>query len=180
MKNTIKTSRLALTPMNINDIDAIFLLETRYESYKYESDNAPTFDKVEKYCIKVIDNMQALPNDGGIRWIVRKNDVMIGEIRLWCEYDKTCDWEIGYGLFKEYWGQGYASEAVKAAIKHGFEFFNIHRIAAYLNADNDRSAALCERVGMIKEGCLRENRMVNGIYHDTLCYSILKRECQIK
>ena len=39
-----------------------------------------------------------------------------------------------------------------------------------------RSAALCERVGMTKEGRLRENRMVNGIYYDTYCFAILKRE----
>jgi len=162
--------------MNENDIDFIFMLDTQYETYKYESDNAPTYDKIIKNCKDSIERMRLLPDDGSIRWIVRKDDVMIGEIRLWCEYDKTHDWEIGYGFLKEHWGHGYASEAVKAVIQYAFEHFNINRIAAYLNADNYRSAALCERVGMVKEGRLRENRVVNGIYYDTYCFAILKRE----
>jgi len=176
MENIITTKRLLVTPMNENDIDFIVMLDTQYETYKYETDNAPAYDKITKNCNETIQRMQLLPDNGSIRWIVRKDDVMIGEIRLWCEYDKTHDWEIGYGFLKEYWGHGYASEAVRAVIQYGFEHFNINRIAAYLNAANNRSAALCERVGMVREGRLRENRMVNGIYYDTDCFSILKRE----
>ena len=176
MGNIITTNRLLLTPMNENDINFIFMLSTQYETYKYESDNASSYEKIMKNCNWFIERMQALPDDGAIRWIVRRENVMIGEIRLWCENDKTHDWEIGYGFLKEYWGYGYASEAVKAVIQYAFEHFNVHRIAAYLNADNNKSAALCERVGMVKEGRLRENRMVNGIYYDTYCFSILKRE----
>ena len=176
MENIITTNRLLLTPMNENDIDFIFMLETRYESYQYDSDNAPAYEEVIKRCNRYINSMQELPNGGAIRWIARKDNIMIGEVHFMCNYDRTHDWEIGYKFLKEHWGKGFATEAVKAVIQYAFEHFNVNRIAAFLNAENKRSAALCERVGMVKEGRLRENRMVNSIYYDTYCFSILKRE----
>jgi RimJ/RimL family protein N-acetyltransferase len=85
---------------------------------------------------------------------------MIGEVHFTCNYDRTHEWEIGYKFLKEHWGNGYASEAVKAVIQYAFEHFNVNRIAAFLNAENKRSATLCERAGMVKEGCLREVRLI--------------------
>ena len=78
MENIITTNRLVLAPMNENDIDFIFVLEKQYESYQYDADNAPTYDEVVKRCNGFIQKMQKLPDDGAIRWIVRKDRVTIG------------------------------------------------------------------------------------------------------
>ena len=42
--------------------------------------------------------------------------------------------------------------------------------------ENNKNAALAERVGMMKEGRLREVKLVNGVYYDEYVFSILKRE----
>ena len=177
MENVITTNRLLLTPMNESDIDFIIELEQREESYKYDSDDAPISDKIIKRCQWFIERTQALPEDGAIRWIVRKDNLLIGEVHFTCNYARTHEWEIGYKFLKEYWGNGFASEAVQAVMQYAFTHFNVNRIAAFLNAENNRSAALAERVGMKKEGCLREVRLVNGIYYDEYIFSLLKREC---
>jgi ribosomal-protein-alanine N-acetyltransferase len=176
MENIITTNRLLLTPMNENVIDFIFMLETQFESYQYDSDNTPTYDAVIKRCQWYIDRTQSLPDDGAIRWIVRKNNIMIGEVHFTCNYDRTHEWEIGYKFLKEHWGNGFASESVRAVIQYAFENFNVNRIVAFLNAENKRSAALCERVGMVKEGRLREVRLINGVYYDEYIFSVLKRK----
>lgn len=176
MKNIITTNRLLLQPMNETEIDFILMLEEQIESYKYDSDNAPTSDEVIKRCHRFIERSQELPDAGAIRWIVRKDNVMIGEIHFTCNWEKTHEWEIGYKFLKEYWGAGFASEATKAIIKHAFKYFNVNRIVAYLNAENVRSAALAERIGMLKEGRCREVKLVNGVYYDEYIFSILKRE----
>ena len=177
MDNVITTNRLLLTPMNEGDIDFIIELEQRDESYKYDSDGAPTSDQVLKRCQWFIARTQALPDDGAIRWIVRKDNLMIGEVHFTCNYKRTHEWEIGYKFLKEYWGNGFASESVKAVMQYAFTHFNVNRISAFINAENDRSAALAERVRMKKEGCLREVRLINGIYYDEYIFSLLKREC---
>jgi len=176
LENIIATNRLLLTPMNESEIDFILMLEEQFESYKYDSDNAPISDEVIKRCQWFIERVQALPNEGAIRWIVRKDNVMIGEVHFICNWEKTHEWEIGYKFLKEHWGAGLASEAVKAVIQYAFIHFNVNRIVAFLNAENNRSAALAERIGMLKEGRLREVKLVNGIYYDEYAFSILKRE----
>lgn len=176
MESTIATSRLLLQPMNENDIDFIVMLEEQAESYQYDSDFAPTYDEISKRCNWFIERAQALPNEGAIRWIMKKDNIPIGEVHFTCNWVKTHEWEIGYKLLKEYWGAGFASEAVRAVIHHAFMNFNVNRIAAFLNSENNRSAALCERIGMLKEGCLREVKLVKGIYYDEYIFSILKRE----
>lgn len=176
MINDIKTRRLSLSPLNESDIGFIIKLEQQVESFKYDLEKAPTSDEVITRCNWFIENMHCLPNSGAIRWIVRNDNEMIGEVHFICNWERTREWEIGYKLLKEHWGNGYASEAVKAVIKYAFENFNVNRIAAFLNTANKRSAALVERVGMIREGHLREVRLVNGVYYDEYVFSILKRE----
>jgi len=44
------------------------------------------------------------------------------------------------------------------------------------NAENTKSIALCERIGMIKESRVREVRLLNGVYCDEVIFGILKRE----
>lgn len=176
VENIITTNRLILTPMEESDIEFIFMLEKRIESYQYDSDNEPTSEEVIKRCKWFIERAKSLPNEGAIRWIVRKDNIMIGEVHFTCNYEKTHEWEIGYKFIKEEWGNGFASEAVKAVIKYAFEHFNVNRIVAFLNVENKRSEALVERVGLIKEGCLREVRIIGGKYYNEYIYSILKWE----
>ena len=111
-----------------------------------------------------------------MQWIVENNGVRIGEVHVACNWEETLEWEIGWYLLSEYWGNGFATEAVKAVIQFAFSHFKINRLAAFLNAENKRSAALAERVGMFLEGRLRETRLVNGVYCDEYVFSVLKRE----
>lgn len=176
LTNIITTNRLLLHPLTETEIDFILTLEGRFESYKYDSDIAPTSDEIIKRCHWFIEETQALPKKGAIRWIVRKDNVMIGEIHFTCNWEKTQEWEIGYKFLSEYWGAGFATEAVKSVIQYAFEHFEVNRIVAFLNAENSKSAALAERVGMIKEGRLREVKLVNEVYYDECVFSILKRD----
>lgn len=55
--------------------------------------------------------------------------------------------EVCWGLAPEYWGNGYATEAVKAAIQWAFQQPDIDRLISLIHPDNHRSIALAERVG---------------------------------
>ena len=56
--------------------------------------------------------------------------------------------EIGYRLDDKYWGQGYALEGAKAAIKYGFDTLNFKEIVAFTSKLNRRSIQLMERLQM--------------------------------
>ena len=176
MDHILKTDRLSLLPLHESDIGFMRELMARPESYYYDSDSAKTNDEIAKECLRYCERSKELPDEGAIRWIVKSKDVSVGEVHVQCNWEPTREWEIGWHFLPEHWGQGFATEAVKAVIGHVFTNFRINRLAAFLNADNQRSAALAERVGMIREGRLREVRYVRGVYYDEYVFSILKRE----
>jgi len=176
MNHALKTDRLSLLPLKESDTDFMRELLTRPESYRYESEKAKTSDEIIKECLWYREGFNALPNEGAIRWVVKNNGAKIGEIHVRCNWEQTSEWEIGWYFLSEYWGNGFATEAVKAAIRHIFSCLKINRLAAFLNAENRRSAALAKRVGMFEDGRMREVRYMNGIYYDEYVFSILKRE----
>lgn len=88
--------------------------------------------------------------------------------------------DIGYELDSQFWGHGYATEAVRALLAFGFEQLGLHRIWAHCLAENTTSIRLLERIGMRREGLLRENQWQQGRWHDTLIYAILAHEWEDK
>ncbi len=58
------------------------------------------------------------------------------------------DLEIGWRLGRHGWGFGYASEAARAALEHGFADPKVARIAAITTTANLKSRAVMERIGM--------------------------------
>jgi RimJ/RimL family protein N-acetyltransferase len=59
--------------------------------------------------------------------------------------------EVGWRLARAHWGHGYASEAGRASIEHGFGALGLREIVAFLLPANRRSAAVCERLGMHRD-----------------------------
>ncbi|HYI74158.1 MAG TPA: GNAT family N-acetyltransferase [Gaiellaceae bacterium] len=56
--------------------------------------------------------------------------------------------EIGWGLSREHWGRGYATEGARAAITFGFDELGLDEIAAFTASVNDRSRSVMKRLGM--------------------------------
>ena len=56
--------------------------------------------------------------------------------------------EIGFRLRSEFWGNGYASEAARQALKIGFEQYKLPEIVSFTSIHNKRSIAVMERLGM--------------------------------
>lgn len=56
--------------------------------------------------------------------------------------------EIGWRLDKPYWGQGFATEAARAAITDGFERVGLDEMVSFTVPANVRSRRVMERLGM--------------------------------
>jgi len=176
MEHLIKTDRLILQPMCEADIDFMQALIAKPEAYFYDPQMQETPDDILEDCKWFMENAGSLPGEGGIRWIVKLDDASIGEIFVKCNWETTLEWEFGYHFLKEYWGKGYATEALKTIIPYVFTNFKVNRLVAFTNGNNKESIALLKRVGMVEEARLREVRMSNGVYCDEMVYSLLKRE----
>jgi len=60
--------------------------------------------------------------------------------------------EIGWRLARAAWGQGYASEAAREALRVGFEQLRLDEIVSFTALGNRRSRAVMERLGMREDG----------------------------
>ena len=60
--------------------------------------------------------------------------------------------EIGYGILEKYQGQGYASEAVNAAVRWAMQQPGVTRVEAETEPDNPASQRVLEKCGFVPNG----------------------------
>ncbi|WP_297421365.1 GNAT family N-acetyltransferase [Thermococcus sp.] len=68
--------------------------------------------------------------------------------------------ELGYFLAREYWGYGYASEAVKMVLQYAFEWLNLRKVYARVYAPNKASQRVLEKNGFELAGRLRKHHYI--------------------
>jgi RimJ/RimL family protein N-acetyltransferase len=56
--------------------------------------------------------------------------------------------EVGWRLHRDAWGNGYATEAGRAALAYGLERLGLAEIVAFIHPRNHRSAAVARRLGL--------------------------------
>ncbi|ASN05390.1 GNAT family N-acetyltransferase [Virgibacillus necropolis] len=138
----------------------------------------PNSEKESEAFVKqiLIDAKQKLRSRFVFAIILKENGEMIGagefNIR---DYTKKVG-EIAYIVNPKYWGMGIATEVAKLLIIYGFNELNLHRIFATCDPRNIGSLKVLEKVGMTKEGRIREDLLIRDGWRDSLLYSILEQE----
>lgn len=105
-----------------------------------------------------------------------RDDIPIGGVRIRIESVESERGSIGYILSPEHQGNGYVTEAAGLLIAFGFDQLALHRIEAFVVPSNAASAAVCERLGMKKEGVLRGYFLDRGARQDAVIYSIIRED----
>ncbi len=108
--------------------------------------------------------------------ILRATDRLFGGCRIQIRNPAGGDGDIGYVLARDAWGQGFATEAARALIAFGFDRLALHRIWATCDVDNVASARVLEKLGMRREGHLRQSVRRRGEWRDCYLYAILEPE----
>lgn len=84
--------------------------------------------------------------------------------------------ELGYWVGVPYWGNGYCTEAGQAVIEFGFTKLKLNRIYATYFTRNQASGRVMQKLGMTREGTLRQHVKKWGKYEDIVVYGILNKE----
>lgn len=100
----------------------------------------------------------------------------VGNVVLFFTGTGTSTAEIGWTLHPWAGGQGLATEAARAILRVAFEHYGVRRVVANLDADNERSAALAERLGMRREVHRLADFWSKGRWTDSYEYAILRSE----
>lgn len=106
-----------------------------------------------------------------------ENWIKIGNMGFFDFDQRARSAEVGISLGnKDYWNQGYGTEAITLLLKIGFETFNLNRIMLQVYEDNPRAIRCYEKAGFVHEGRLRQARFHKGRYYDILNMGILSEE----
>lgn len=95
---------------------------------------------------------------------------------------KDSDWvnnktEVGYWLAQDMQGKGIITQCLRVLIRHAFDKLGMNRVQVKVAVDNNKSAAIPQRLGFKLEGVERQGELINGKYHDLQVFSILKTDC---
>ena len=95
------------------------------------------------------------------------------------QHDRSAEIGISIGE-KQFWNQGYGTEAMRLIVGHGFENLNFNRIYLHVFETNPRGKRSYEKVGFSVDGRLRQARFLEGKYVDVFIMSILKSEWKVE
>lgn len=110
----------------------------------------------------------------------RSDGAYMGGIGLMPKADvEARTFETGYWIGKDFWGNGYVTEAVKAFTAWAFQSFpELVRIEAGVFEGNDGSVRVLTRAGFQAEGVKRKAIWKRGQLLDYKMFSLLKEESE--
>lgn len=171
------TQRLVLREFCAEDFETLYEYTQDPEIHRYESVTVPDETAIRAYLQRALDAQKDEPRTYYLLAVtIRPNDHAVGRIKVKLSNAETHEWEVGWTISRKYWGQGYASEAAREALRYAFSDLHAHRVIAFCNANNRASARVMENIGMQQDGRLREALLWNGEWTDELIYSILDHE----
>lgn len=169
----IKTERLELRPLDLSHADMLLPIWIDEEVVKTTYIQGIHNEKDCQVRIERMVNGGLARKDIG-PYVIFENQKLIGIVGA--ARESLFEYGLYYHLGKEYWGQGYATEAAKAVVNAAFKIPEIVRVSADVLTTNPASSRVLEKIGMKFEGCLRMKFFRNGIFGDFNKYSILRSE----
>jgi RimJ/RimL family protein N-acetyltransferase len=172
---TLDTERLLLRWMTEDDIDGHYAVFSDPEVARYWS--SEPWSDMDQARQAIASTIAAYADGSGMRLaiVLRDSGQLIGNVSLHHFFEQNRRCEIGYALASRHWGQGYATEALRAAIRYGFDVLGLNRIEADIDPRNAGSARVLEKLGFRKEGYMPERWIVFGEFADTINYGLLRR-----
>jgi RimJ/RimL family protein N-acetyltransferase len=143
----IETKRLLLRTYKTQDLETVYLLCSDPEVTQFFS---------TEYKVNREDILASLPRRlkrwqtqgfGQFGVFEKKSNKLIGYCGMQYLEEKS-EVEIYYGLFKEYWLKGLATEAAMAVLRFGFEELNLPQIVAVTHPENLSSHKVLQKIGM--------------------------------
>lgn len=130
----------------------------------------------EKVAEEYIKSMLSADKSKTFSFAITVEGNVIGSIGIFrCENIHSRTAEMGYYIGEPYWGNGYATSAVRQACKYVFENSDIIRIFAEPFAENVASCRVLEKAGFQYEGTLHSNAIKNGRILDMKMYALIKK-----
>lgn len=174
----LQSERLSIRELRHSDLEDLLAVHSvdavnRYLPYTTWKNS----DDAEAWWVKLQERML----DGNAMQFVicdRAQDRAIGGCILFGYAKEHQRAELGYAIGQDYWGKGYAREAMQRFLRYAFDDIGLRRIDAKVDARNEASSGLLLRLGFAAEGCLRQWMQEKDSLIDMRLFGLLCHEWQ--
>jgi len=171
----LKTDRLLLRRLRREDADLYYKrlgsseAVTRYMLWEPHKNISESVASIEKA-------LRRYEEGKCYRWgiALQSDDTIIGVVELLKFDEARCSCSFAYMLAEEFWGRGYGTEALRAALKFAFEKLEVNLVEADHFAENAASGAVMRRVGMEHIATQIGKYEKNGVKYDAPVYRITR------
>lgn len=172
----IRTERLLLRTPRLDDVEAMHGWWGREDVAQYLLSPPLTRDQVEVEVRRRI----AVASDGGpadrLHLVIELDGTVVGDLGLFLQGPSYSVAELAWTLHPDHAGRGIATEGARALLEVAFDHYGVHRVFADLDGRNDRSKALCERLGMRLETHALQDYWSKGEWTDSYRFGMLREE----
>lgn len=170
----LETNRLILRAFCHEDMNAYLKITHDPQVQRFLGGGVNLFSE-EPHISNWLNNINGrlLKSKTVFTWCIelKEENKVIGRIDLGGFVKKSMA-EIAYHLSAEYWGMGFATEAVKEVTRFGFDELKLHRIQAMVMRDNISSIKVLKKVGFSEEGTLKKY-LFGKEFHDTVMLALV-------
>ena len=169
----IKTDRILIKEMTIEDIDVVYDFNSCADSLAYIvrdvfTSKSEALDKLN-YFVSANKSKTAL----WCTFILKATGEKIGYGGLFDISTEHKRAEIGYGILKKFWNQGYMSEILESILQFGIKELKLHKVYGVVTPGNLASVQKKKKNGFTKEAHLKDHSYGRGRYFDEMIYSLI-------
>ena len=171
----IHTARLVLREVAVSDFEDHARLFSDGDVVRYLYEDRLDAEQMRAHFERRF--WRGLPAEGAwCNLVVEHEGAFVGEVGLGLVSAQHRQCEVGYVFSPACRGLGFATESTRAMIDLAVEEMSAHRVVARLDARNEASRHLLERLGLRREAHMIQNEFVKGEWTDELVYAVLASE----
>ncbi len=172
----IRTERLLLRPPEVGDAEAVTVYKSRPELTRFVPHGPLTVEQVRERHGRALQWLDEPGQMLNLLAFQAADGALVGDIVVFWHAGPHRAGEIGYIFDPAFSGRGYATEAARAGLALLFERLGLHRVVGRIDARNDASARVLQRLGMRREAHFVRNELMHGEWTDEVVYALLEDE----
>ncbi|HEY1349277.1 MAG TPA: GNAT family N-acetyltransferase [Ktedonobacteraceae bacterium] len=152
MQICLETARMVLRRFTADDVDRLLELDSDPEVMRFLNGGVPTPRQAIEGDIlpAFLRSYEACPGCGVFAALAKAGGEFLGWFSFLPTHGACCtEVSSGYRLRRACWGQGYATEGVRALIRLGFGTLGVQRVVASTYQDNLASRRVMEKAGLV-------------------------------
>jgi ribosomal-protein-alanine N-acetyltransferase len=156
-----ETERLVVRQYNFEDAENFYLLNSDPNVMKYIR-TPKTRQQAFQFLQENIEYYKEFPVYGRWALIEKASQQFIGSFMIRPSAAVNGKIELGYAMFKNYWGKGYATESVKGGLDFAFRQLQLPSVIAITQTENISSQKVLLKCGFTQLENINDNgRIVN-------------------